>query len=48
MKKNRDFAREHDIPVKCSYSVAPHHAGVYPVHDQLYQAWTNIWDIKVQ
>lgn len=29
------------------YAVAPHHSGVYPVHEPLYQAWKNVWDIRV-
>jgi hypothetical protein len=27
--------------------VAPHHAGVYPVHEPLYEAWKKVWNIKV-
>lgn len=29
------------------YAVAPHHSGVYPVHVQLYEAWKQVWSIKV-
>lgn len=29
------------------YAVAPHHSGVYPVHVQLYEAWKQVWGIKV-
>lgn len=29
------------------YAVSPHHSGVYPVHSQLYEAWKNIWEIRV-
>lgn len=29
------------------YAVAPHHSGVYPVHVQLYEAWKQVWAIKV-
>lgn len=29
------------------YAVAPHHSGVYPVHNQLYEAWKSVWGIKV-
>ena len=37
----------HDIPVKNNYSVAPHHAGVYPVHEELYEAWKEVWGVEV-
>lgn len=29
------------------YAVAPHHSGVYPVHNQLYKAWKSVWGISV-
>lgn len=47
MTLNRNFARAHNIPVDSGYSVAPHHSGVYPVHEPLYTAWKRIWNIKV-
>lgn len=40
MSKNIAFARRSGIPMfDNSYSVAPHHSGVYPVHPPLYAAW---------
>ena len=27
--------------------MSPHHSGVYPVHEQLYEAWSKVWGIKV-
>uniref|UniRef100_A0A914W2N6 [heparan sulfate]-glucosamine N-sulfotransferase n=1 Tax=Plectus sambesii TaxID=2011161 RepID=A0A914W2N6_9BILA len=30
-----------------NYSVAPHHAGVYPVHEPLFEAWRRVWKIRV-
>jgi len=27
--------------------VAPHHSGVYPVHETLYTAWKHVWNVKV-
>ncbi|MGH0118267.1 UNVERIFIED_CONTAM: hypothetical protein FKN15_049288 [Acipenser sinensis] len=39
--------KEHGIPTNMGYAVAPHHSGVYPVHVQLYEAWKNVWGIKV-
>ena len=39
--------QDYSIPVDQHYSVAPHHSGVYPVHEELYTAWRNIWDVKV-
>ncbi|XP_059474716.1 bifunctional heparan sulfate N-deacetylase/N-sulfotransferase [Neocloeon triangulifer] len=47
MTLNKNFAKEHKIPTDSGYSVAPHHAGVYPVHEPLYEAWKKIWNIKV-
>ncbi|TRY79158.1 hypothetical protein TCAL_07047 [Tigriopus californicus] len=47
MAKNKAFASDKGIPVDWQYSVAPHHSGVYPVHEPLYEAWRSIWDIKV-
>ncbi|KAK1159382.1 bifunctional heparan sulfate N-deacetylase/N-sulfotransferase 1b [Acipenser oxyrinchus oxyrinchus] len=44
---NRKFATEHGIPTNMGYAVAPHHSGVYPAHVQLYEAWKNVWGIKV-
>lgn len=41
------FLQKYGIPVNNHYAVAPHHSGVYPVHEPLYEAWKNVWDIKV-
>ena len=30
-----------------TYSVSPHHSGVYPTHEALYEAWKEVWGIKV-
>lgn len=42
-----DVSQDHGIPTDMGYAVAPHHSGVYPVHSQLYEAWKNVWGIKV-
>lgn len=47
MQRNKNFAVEKEIDISGGYSVAPHHSGVYPVHEQLYSAWEQVWDIKV-
>ncbi|XP_021967195.1 bifunctional heparan sulfate N-deacetylase/N-sulfotransferase [Folsomia candida] len=47
MMKNKDFAKEHGIPTDFGYSVSPHHSGVYPVHDLLFDAWKKVWNVKV-
>ncbi|KAK6170363.1 hypothetical protein SNE40_018773 [Patella caerulea] len=47
MQQNSQFAKENNIPVKQNYAVAPHHSGVYPIHEPLYTAWRNVWDVKV-
>lgn len=33
--------------MKLSYMVAPHHSGVYPVHDPLYDAWSAVRNVRV-
>ena len=35
------------MTVSTVYSVAPHHSGVFPVHEQLYEAWKRVWGIQV-
>lgn len=35
------------IPTDSGYSVSPHHSGVYPAHEVLYQAWKKVWNIRV-
>lgn len=47
MLKNYQFAKEMKIPVHHQYAVAPLHAGVFPIHEELYNAWKNVWDIRV-
>ena len=48
MQDNREFADTHHLSeLVGSYSVAPFHAGVYPVHLPLYQAWRKVWNITV-
>ncbi|XP_044268588.1 bifunctional heparan sulfate N-deacetylase/N-sulfotransferase isoform X1 [Tribolium madens] len=47
MMLNKNFAKEKGIPVDSGYSVAPHHSGVYPVHELLYTAWKKVWNIRV-
>ncbi|PSN31955.1 Bifunctional heparan sulfate N-deacetylase/N-sulfotransferase, partial [Blattella germanica] len=47
MTLNREFAKEHGIPTDSGYSIAPHHSGVYPVHELLYEAWKRVWNVRV-
>ena len=47
MALNKQFAKDHGIPTGSGYSVSPHHSGVYPVHEGLYEAWKKVWNIKV-
>ncbi|KAL4239231.1 Bifunctional heparan sulfate N-deacetylase/N-sulfotransferase 1 [Mactra antiquata] len=44
---NYQFAQERKIPVLHQYAVAPHHSGVFPVHEPLYTAWKSVWDIRI-
>ncbi|KAK3711017.1 hypothetical protein RRG08_009606 [Elysia crispata] len=46
MRLNKDFAKEHKISVYGQYTVAPHHSGVYPVHEPMYKLWKEVWGVK--
>lgn len=39
--------QKQNIPIDSGYSVAPHHSGVYPVHEPLYEAWKRVWNVLV-
>lgn len=45
MDENYRFAIRHHFNFSSRYAVAPHHAGVFPVHEQLYTCWQQIWNI---
>jgi len=47
MLLNKQFAIDHGIPVNSGYSVSPHHSGVYPVHEALYDVWKKLWNVRV-
>ncbi|GAV00465.1 hypothetical protein RvY_11308 [Ramazzottius varieornatus] len=47
MQMNLLFAKEHNIPTNSGYVVSPHHSGVYPVHEPLYDAWKRVWKAQV-
>ncbi|XP_069951681.1 bifunctional heparan sulfate N-deacetylase/N-sulfotransferase isoform X1 [Cherax quadricarinatus] len=47
MELNKQFAISHNIPTDSGYGVAPHHSGVYPVHEPLYDAWKKVWNVRV-
>ncbi|XP_064601762.1 bifunctional heparan sulfate N-deacetylase/N-sulfotransferase-like isoform X2 [Liolophura sinensis] len=47
MRINANFAKDWDLPVDNQYAIAPHHSGVYPVHEPLYEAWKKVWNIRV-
>jgi heparan sulfate N-deacetylase/N-sulfotransferase NDST2 len=44
---NKEFGKAKGIPLDSGYSVSPHHSGVYPAHELLYQAWKNVWNVRV-
>jgi heparan sulfate N-deacetylase/N-sulfotransferase NDST2 len=46
-KQNKLFAKKHNLPINPHYAVSPHHSGVYPIHESLYTAWADIWNITV-
>jgi len=39
--------QRHSLKVDRTYAVAPHHSGVYPVREALYNAWKEVWGIQV-
>ncbi|ELU16792.1 hypothetical protein CAPTEDRAFT_225180 [Capitella teleta] len=47
MLRNKQFAQNHGLVLNQSYAVAPHHSGVFPVHEQLYTAWKRVFDVQV-
>ena len=47
MVENKKFAGKYGLRVKDFYAVAPHHSGVYPVTQNLYQLWRDIWNVSV-
>ncbi|VDK45230.1 unnamed protein product, partial [Anisakis simplex] len=47
MTLNKMFAQSWKIPVTSQYAISPQHAGVYPVHEDLFDAWREIWNISV-
>ncbi|XP_048590221.1 bifunctional heparan sulfate N-deacetylase/N-sulfotransferase 4 [Nematostella vectensis] len=47
LMQNLDFAKRYGIPLNTSYAVAPHHSGVYPTHDLLYDSWKRYYGLTV-
>ena len=47
LQEAKRIAESKGLPVLNRYSVAPHHSGVFPVHEPLYQAWRQVWDIAI-
>lgn len=41
------LVQEHNIPTNSGYVISPHHSGVYPVHEPLYEGWKRIWNAQV-
>ena len=46
MLLNKHFAKTYNISAMSGYSIAPHHSGVYPVHEPLYEAWKKVWGVR--
>ncbi|KAI7688136.1 hypothetical protein SSS_08178 [Sarcoptes scabiei] len=44
---NQKFATNNNLVVEGDYIVSPHHSGVYPIHEPLYDAWRKIWKVRV-
>lgn len=47
MSDNKKFGVKNQLPFETGYAVAPHHAGVYPVHEPLYHCWREVWGVKI-
>ena len=43
---NYDFAIRHHLPLDSFYSVSPHHSGIYPIVDDLYDIWSRVFLVK--
>ncbi|GMT24256.1 hypothetical protein PFISCL1PPCAC_15553 [Pristionchus fissidentatus] len=43
---NKQFALDNNLNVPFDYAISPQHAGVYPVHLPLYEAWEKVWKVK--
>ena len=44
---SKKFGVKNQLPFETGYAVAPHHAGVYPVHEPLYHCWREVWGVKI-
>ncbi|KAI6217033.1 [Heparan sulfate]-glucosamine N-sulfotransferase [Aphelenchoides fujianensis] len=47
MNQNKEFAMSNNLNISLDYAVAPQHSGVYPIHEPLYAAWRNVWNVEV-
>lgn len=47
MNLNKEFAFSNNLNITEGYAVAPQHSGVYPIHNDLYKAWRDVWCVKV-
>lgn len=47
MQQNVDFGKRHGLDTSHGYSVAPHHAGVYPIYEPLYECWKKLYNVSV-
>ncbi|RDD38773.1 Bifunctional heparan sulfate N-deacetylase/N-sulfotransferase [Trichoplax sp. H2] len=47
MERSRNFATRSNLPIVPGYSVSPHHSGIYPAYEPLYNAWKRVWNITV-
>ena len=43
---NYRFTVDHDLPTDSFYSVSPHHSGIYPVSESLYNTWSNVFLVR--
>ncbi|KAJ6216358.1 hypothetical protein RDWZM_007515 [Blomia tropicalis] len=44
---NREFAKVNNLPTYNVYTVSPHHSGVYPIHEPLFDVWKRISEVRV-
>ncbi|KAF1758713.1 hypothetical protein GCK72_015173 [Caenorhabditis remanei] len=47
MIQNKIFAQNMHLPVDYPYAIAPQHDGVFPVHEQMFEAWKKVWNVSV-
>ncbi|CAF0876781.1 unnamed protein product, partial [Didymodactylos carnosus] len=46
-ERNVEFSRKYRLPLDPSYTIGPHHSGIYPINPIVYDVWKNIYGWNV-